>query len=554
MTIEMFTSGRIDFSVNERRQFERIKKEMIEKFSTGESRYCVIVDYIIGNKQYDITVFKKDAIISIDLKGYKGKIIGSENGTWYVETEKNQEIEIAQKKNPYIQAREQRYQLLNFLNEKLPGISVRFREKKIYNVTSILCFEKGSTYDIDQIDYKKNLWFDVTDESNLLDLIEKTTSNEFILKNVEITALLKEMNLQRLETEMRKEKLEISSKSVLSSEDTVMIAQRVIEEFGTNDFTLADLSQIVDAEIAARYLKEAIEKKIIERIAGTNRFCLAEKWSDNLPAIKDDEDICSVDDIKKYTEADFWLRPKAPEEGKEYRGIYRGTIYHLDYKKNVWWKTGKYSPKIKVKFSNEEILDKILEIKSQGGSFRITEAKEVLTKVYFEDQGYVSIFVGKFDGKIELENYRWKLKGIKKGDLWPSLYDGATFSVNNNRELLMHIGDRKVYAKESHEGIVKKVLEFRAKHGGGRFKINENGSILTLMYKVPYPEKIRKQIEKLASEEKNLIDIRKKTERDGMVPIYMGKFKGNIKFQKMFDIHKEWTKENDEEFIKRLTG
>ena len=74
------------------------------------------------------------------------------------------------------------------------------------------------------------------------------------------------------------------------------------------------------------------------------------------------------------------------------------------------------------------------------------------------------------------------------------------------------------------------------------------------MYKAPYPDKIKKQIEKLSPEEKNLIDVRKKTEKDDRVPIYIGKFRGNIKFQKMFDIHKEWTKEDDDEFLKRLGG
>lgn len=64
MTIEIFTSGKVDFSINEEKQFERIRKEMIEKFSKDESRYCLIVDYIIGNKQYDIIVIKKDANVN----------------------------------------------------------------------------------------------------------------------------------------------------------------------------------------------------------------------------------------------------------------------------------------------------------------------------------------------------------------------------------------------------------------------------------------------------------------------------------------------------------
>ncbi len=552
MTIEIFASGKIDFTINEEKQFERIKKEMIEKFSKDDSRYCLIVDYVIGNKQYDIIVIKKDAIISIDLKGYKGKIIGSENGPWYVESEDNQKKEIAQKKNPFMQVRAQRYELLDFLNKILPTISERFKDNKIYNLTSILCFEKGSYFDIEQIDHKKYIWFNVSDELCLFDLIEKTTSNEFFLKDVEIDAILKEMNLNKLDIIKHKEKLGISGKSLLSSEDIQVITNRVVEDFGTNDFDLSDLLEIVDPEIAARYIKEAIDKKILKKAVETNKFCLEDKWSDNLPVINDDEDISGERDINKYSQKDFWLRPETHDEGTEYGGVYRGTIFHVDYKKNVWWRVGKKYLKINAQFSNEDLIDKILAIKPQGGSFRITEANEILTKVFSEGRGYISMYVGKFDGEIKLENLQWNPADIKKGDLWPSIYDGATFSVNGNKELLMHIGDKKIYAKEGHEDLVKKVLELKGKNGGGRFNINENGCILTLMYHAPYPEKIRKQIELLTPAEKNLIDIRTKTDRDGMIPIYIGKFKGNIKFQKMFDINKEWTKEEDEEFLKRI--
>ena len=553
MTIELFSFERIDLPINERKQYERIKTEMVEKFSKDTHRYCVIIDYIIGNKQYDIIVIKEDAIISIELKGYKGKIIGSENNTWHVETDNNELIEIDQVKNPFLQVREQRYKLLDFLNDKLPRISERFKDEKIYNLASIICFEKGSTYDIEQIDHKKNLWFNFTDEFNLIELIERTTSNEFLLKNVEIDALLKEMNLQKLDIKLNKEVLKISTKSVLSSEDITSITNRILEDFEGREFSYIDISKIVDPEVGARYLKEAVERKILAKNGTSNNFRMAEKWSDNLPEIIENEDLLSLNDISKYTKKNFWLRQKNVKEGEEYLGVYRGTTYHINFKKNVWWRTGKDSLKIKnIIFSNEDILDKLLEIKPQGGSFRITEAKEILTKIYLEDRGYVSIYVGKLIGEIEFENYQWNPEGIKKGDLWPSIYDGTTFSVNGNKELLMHIGDRKVYAKEGAEELVKKVLEFKGRGGGGRFKVNDNGCILTLMYKAPYPINIRKQIEILTKQEKNLIDLRKKTDGDEMVPIYVGKFKGNIKFNKMFDIHEKWTKEEDEEFLSRL--
>jgi hypothetical protein len=551
MTIEIFSADKIDFRVNERKQYERIKKVMVENLTDSKSRHCIIVDYIIGNKQYDIIIIKNDAIISVDLKAYKGKIIGSENGKWFVQTEDFKDIEISQLKNPFVQAREQRYQLIDLLNKKLPTISKRFENNQIYRLSSILCFETGSTYDINQIDYRAAPWFNVTDEANLLNLIENTSSNEFILKDREIDALLKDLNLQRLDL-TKKKKLEISDRSVLNSEDIERITRRLVEDFGTKEFSFSELSNIVDSEIAARYIGDALERKIIEKNDISNKFTLAKNWSDNIPEITEDEDIYSNSDLERYTAGDFFLKPDKSEKFKEYKGVYRGTKYHADFKGNMWWRADKTMPRIKVNFSNNEIINDILSIKPMGGSFRITESKEVLTKVFSEESGYVSTYVGTLNCDITYENYKWKPENLRKGCLWPSVYDGTTLSVNTNGDVLIHIGDIKVYAKKGHEELAKKVLELNGKYGGGRFKINENGYILTLMYRAPYPERIKNQMADLSQEEKNLIDVRKKTKRDDRVPIYVGKYTGNILFNQMFDLHREWSKEEDEEFLKRL--
>lgn len=551
MTFQIYTSGKIDFKINEKRQFDRIKKKMTEEFKNDETRYCLIVDHIIGSQQYDLILLKNDAIISIDLKGYTGTIRGGENGPWFAITSDYQEIEIKQDKNPFIQARDQRYQLMHFLNDTLPSINSRFEENKIHNLSAVVCFENGSTYDPDQIDVKSKLWFNVTNELNLVSLIANVTSREFYLKDNEIDQLLEKMNVHKSEEEP---KLDIPSKSVLNIEDIESISDRIDKKLKNIGFNLETLSKFLDIDIAARYLEEARDKKIIEKDEEEDKFYLVKNWNKTIPNENEDEDYASEHDLHKYSQNDFWLKPNKSETGKEYMGVYRGTKYHIDYKKNVWWRPNRSVSRIPVKFANEDILDKIIEIKPQGGSFRITEDKEVLTKTFLHDGGYISVFVGKIEDDLSFDNFQWEPENIKKGWLWPSIYDGTKFSVNTNNQLLMHIGEQKVYAKEGHEELTKKVLDFIGKQGGGSFRINENGHMITLMYKAPYPDKIKKQLEELSPEEKNLIDIRKQTEKDDRVPIYIGKFRGNIKFKKIFDIHTKWTKEHDEEFLKRIGG
>jgi hypothetical protein len=553
MTVEIYIADKIDFRVNERRQYERIKKDIIEKLSKVKPRYCIIVDYVYSN-QYDIIIIKNDAIISVELKAYCGEIIGFENGTWHVITNDNKDINIDQDINPYQQARKQRGGLLSYFNENLPKIHPRFIDDKISNITAMICFEKESSFNADQINFRANPWFVITNESDLISDIEQTKSNQFYLKDHEIDALLENMHLQKIDIEKQKEKLDISSRSTLNSEDIAGITNNLAENFSSNYFTLDDLSKIVDAEVATRYLGDAIEKGIIKKGDTGNKFELVDKWYENLPEIKVDEDICSNSDLEIYTKEDFWIRPKKSEEGKEYKGVYRGIKYHFDNKGSIWWRHDKSSPKISAVFSNKKIIDDVLAIKPAGGSFRITEAGEILTKIYFEERGYVSFYIGQFDGEIKFNDIKWKPEGIKKGCIWPSIYDGTTFSVNNNKKLLIHIGDRKVYAIEGHRDLVDKVLHFTSILGGGRFKINENGYILALMYNVPYPEKIEKQLEKLNTEEEKLFYYRKIQGKDGRVPIYVGNFKGNIKFKKIFDYHEPLSEEDKKKFLTEIRG
>jgi hypothetical protein len=327
---------------------------------------------------------------------------------------------------------------------------------------------------------------------------------------------------------------------------------KINAEFGNELFSYSDIANIVEAEFAARFIGESKEKNILDEYED-NMYKLNEIWKQLKEEIeKEDDIIIKRSNFEKYSKNDFFLKDEKVKEGQEYNGIYRGSRFHLGYNKRVWWKLSDSSIRIKAKFSNESILDKILEIKPQGGSFRITESKEVLTKVFDEKQeDYIPYYICNFSGDIELENYTWDPTGLKIGDLWPSKYDGTVLSVNANGKLLLHIGEQKSYAIEGHEDITNKVLKLKI--NGGRFVINENGKVLTLMYSAPYPENIKKQIEKLSNEEKNLIDYRHEKEKDGMVPIYIGTVNlKNIKFGKIFDLHKEWTEEDDNEFLRRL--
>jgi hypothetical protein len=55
---------------------------------------------------------KQDSISVIDFKDYEGKVAFSENGKWYAD---DVEIRGGNKRNPYLQIRDNKFALLDFL-------------------------------------------------------------------------------------------------------------------------------------------------------------------------------------------------------------------------------------------------------------------------------------------------------------------------------------------------------------------------------------------------------------------------------------------------------
>jgi hypothetical protein len=547
MAIQFYIGDEVDFEINEKKQYERVKQLMIDYFQKKKDMIYIVVDHIINGVQFDLIVIKKKAIIAIEMKNYKGNIRIQENGPWVVEKQNGDYIEIDRNKNPYKQSRAQRYAIINYINETYPQISNI--DQTFRNISAAVCFVGDSKFDLDYFNSQQNIWFNVTSENDLPKLIDEITSKEFTLKSHTIKKLLEMMNVKMIEN--YDNTIENTKTFLISNEDLYNTSVKINNKYGDDSFSYSDLANILDAEFAARFIGEGRDKEIIDEYEN-NMYKLNETWKTLKNEIKMEEEISvKRSALDKFNKNDFYLKDENAIEGKEYNGIYRGSIYHLGYNKRVWWKLSDSSIRIKAKFTDKTILDKILELKPQGGSFRITESKEVLTKVLDEKEGYIPYFVCKFIGNVELEYFQWDPTGLKIGDLWPSKYDGSVLSVNSNRKLLVRIGEVKSYAIEGYEDIVTKVLKYKT--NGGRFVINENGKIITLMYSAPYPKTIRNQIEKLSDKEKNLINYRHEKEKDGMVPIYLGTISlKNIKFGKVFDIHKEWTEEDDESFLKRI--
>ncbi|MHA1343697.1 MAG: nuclease-related domain-containing protein, partial [Promethearchaeota archaeon] len=112
MTVKVYYSGSLDFEENEKKQITKILKNIYHEFQNSKQIIHIILDYIIGKHQYDLIILKDEAVISVEVKNYEGKIIGSENSEWYVITDQNKKLPINGGKNIFRQVRSQRYELM----------------------------------------------------------------------------------------------------------------------------------------------------------------------------------------------------------------------------------------------------------------------------------------------------------------------------------------------------------------------------------------------------------------------------------------------------------
>lgn len=557
MTLRVFSSSKPDFTVNEKRMYNRLLNSLHSHLDDSEDTYYLVVDHIIGTNQLDLLIIKKNAVISIDMKAYSGNITGNENGDWSCDND-GTIVEIKRTKNPFKQCKDHRFAVMRLLSQKLKAIEPRFNEQAVDHISSGVCFLAGMSFDENQIDENNRLWFFVTDEENLGSFLEEADSNQFLLREWEIIKLLESMNLKEVIVE-DDDKVKIDTRNTLSTEDSGSITDIIKEKFGDAPFTLNDLASIADSESAVRYLKDHIGTGVKETKDKEDRVAYNLN-EDELPeTIPENIEVEDTQRIRKIAGDKFALKPvKKPVIGKEYLGVYRGAIYHFNHHGKFWFNAGR-GIRIPLELGDSKIVDSLLEIKPLGGSFRITESNEVIVKVFFDDEGYNEIFVGMFKGLIKYEGLEWNPKNLSKGDLWPAPYTGTTLSVNSNRDVGIKIntgnglGVQKVMASEGHEKLADMVLSLKGKGDGGRIRLTENGHIITLLEKIPYPPKVRKQLENLTEEAKNIINIRQQTNGNEMVPVYIGKFKGNITFRPPFDLKKKWSEDDIDDFLRSFS-
>lgn len=173
---------------------ERITfEEIIAQLERCESdiEIWIIGNIELPNTQIDVLIVKENCLITIDMKNYTGKIIGSENGDWNVETEKG--ILLSIHKNCFQQARTQRFSLKDKLvNMVTLGHLVKFKgDPRILIFSKAwIYFNEGSIFDYNQIGQNAFNWFKVITRETLCKEIANAESTKYRFNHNEIDELI----------------------------------------------------------------------------------------------------------------------------------------------------------------------------------------------------------------------------------------------------------------------------------------------------------------------------------------------------------------------------
>jgi len=209
---------------------------------------------------------------------------------------------------------------------------------------------------------------------------------------------------------------------------------------------------------------------------------------------------------------------------------YRGLTLHISAKEEMWWQQYNGEQRLHVADPPADLVDAMLELKPLGAQFRVTEQRDVIAKREdANEEIYEEIYVGRFEEPTELrpdgdEEFAVSLApdDVEMGDLWPSVYDGARYSLTSADDIWWQNSasrQRHPVASGIPAEIANQLLMHKSE--GGSFRITPWGDVITLIDAVPDPGQVKQQYANLPRVVQNIIQLRSDRGLD-MLPVYIG--------------------------------
>jgi len=180
MPVKIFRNKK--FSTNHENEFfDKLIEKFYAHWSNSDELVVILANFFCNTLEIDALVVKSDSISVIDFKDYGGEITFSENAEWKAN---GKTIKGGNNKNPFQQIRNNKFELLNYLNSK--SIVEKGKSINLGHISGIALFHKPIKIDNSSIPQKLSTWFHITDFDNIVKKLEQITSKEIYLNNEEI--------------------------------------------------------------------------------------------------------------------------------------------------------------------------------------------------------------------------------------------------------------------------------------------------------------------------------------------------------------------------------
>ena len=221
MPIKIYKSKDFDHT-HERVLFDEVCKKLFKEYYFKEEHYLFIANLHVGGRELDGVLIKKDAISIIEFKNFGGHVEFYENGDWPITSFENGNsnttfVKGGNSENPYQQVRQNKFSLLNILND-----FAKFNYAELGHISGIVLFSKDIEYDLNKIPSKISSWFHITDLEDFVKKFNQITSTKICISNSEINDLVRIFNLHssqeiQINDKLRRE-LNISEELILEKE------------------------------------------------------------------------------------------------------------------------------------------------------------------------------------------------------------------------------------------------------------------------------------------------------------------------------------------------
>ena len=210
-------------TTDEREQFRSLCKLL----SKSKDDYILVANPIIGGRELDALLIKRDAIIVLEFKNYTGSLTASEFGDWHITTDEGTEVVVKGgfgNKNPYVQVNHNKWSVVNKFKDELNSPLVN-----AYHVSGIVVFKGNITENNFNFSPKVRTWFRIADMTNIIEVIENIASPKIDFNDALWNELPKFLNVEDyIWTDYEQTSSEISvnnNKEVEACQDEKVLAE-----------------------------------------------------------------------------------------------------------------------------------------------------------------------------------------------------------------------------------------------------------------------------------------------------------------------------------------